>query len=148
MSDERLVRKVLRSLPQRFAYKVAAIEEAKDITKMSLEELMGSLITFEMNHIGDQGADKRARGIALKASVQQGVQESVQPDETELNENMMLLMKNFNKWRKNNGKTSLKFKKKDQTAENSQKDESAQKEIPRRGIQIFINIYTKKSSWI
>ena len=48
-SDIKLVRKTLRSLPERFAYKVAAIEEARDLNTMSLKELMGSLQTFELN---------------------------------------------------------------------------------------------------
>ena len=39
--EEKLVRKALRSLPQRFSYKVTAIEEAKDIQVMKLDELMG-----------------------------------------------------------------------------------------------------------
>ena len=43
MSEEKLVRKTLRSLPKRFAYKVITIEEAKDVRNMKLEELMGSL---------------------------------------------------------------------------------------------------------
>ncbi|KAH6797199.1 hypothetical protein C2S52_021753 [Perilla frutescens var. hirtella] len=42
ISEEKLVRKVLRSLPRRFTYKVTAIEEAKDVSKMKLQELMGS----------------------------------------------------------------------------------------------------------
>ena len=58
--------KTLRSLPKRFAYKVTAIEEAKDVTSMKLEELMGSLRTFEMNFEEEQG-EKKAKGIALKA---------------------------------------------------------------------------------
>ena len=49
ISEEKLVRKALRSLPKRFAYKVTAIEEAKNVQKMKLEELIGSLRTFEMN---------------------------------------------------------------------------------------------------
>ena len=36
--EENLVRKVLKSLPKRFAYKVTVIEEAKDVRKMKLEE--------------------------------------------------------------------------------------------------------------
>ena len=39
-SEEKLVRKTLRSLPKRFAYKVTAIEEAKDVQNMKLDELM------------------------------------------------------------------------------------------------------------
>ena len=42
-SDTKLVRKTLRSLPERFAYKVAAIEKARDVQNMRLDELMGSL---------------------------------------------------------------------------------------------------------
>ena len=39
----KLVRKVLRPLRKRFSYKVMAIEEAKNLDPMKLEELMGSL---------------------------------------------------------------------------------------------------------
>src|ERR1044072_2014787 len=48
MSDEKLVRKLLRSLPKRFAMKVTAIEEAQDIASMQVDELIGSLQTFEL----------------------------------------------------------------------------------------------------
>ena len=53
-SDAKLVRKTLRSLPERFAYKVAAIEEAKDVDSMKLDELMGSLRTFELKFKKDK----------------------------------------------------------------------------------------------
>ena len=39
----KLVRKTLRSLPNRFVIKVVTIEEAKDVNTMRLDELMGSL---------------------------------------------------------------------------------------------------------
>ena len=42
-SNTKLVRKTLRSLPKRFAYKVTAIEKARDVNTMKLDELMGSL---------------------------------------------------------------------------------------------------------
>jgi len=48
MSEERLVRKILRSLPKKFDMNVTAIEEAQDIANMKVEELIGSLQTFEM----------------------------------------------------------------------------------------------------
>jgi hypothetical protein len=48
MSEEKLVRKILRSLPKRFDMKVTAIEEAQDISKMKIEELIGSLQNFEI----------------------------------------------------------------------------------------------------
>ena len=46
MTDEKLVRKILRSLPKRFAMKVTAIEEAQNISKMQVDELIGSLQTL------------------------------------------------------------------------------------------------------
>ncbi|MDD0213341.1 hypothetical protein PSY81_23325, partial [Shigella flexneri] len=70
-SDEKLVRKTLRSLPKRFAYKVTAIEEAKDVRKMKLEELIGSLRTFEMN-LDEEKGDKKSTGIAFQVGNQEG----------------------------------------------------------------------------
>src|SRR4051812_6954098 len=46
MTKEKLVRKILRSLPKRFDTKVTAIEEAQDINNMKLDKLIGSLQTF------------------------------------------------------------------------------------------------------
>ncbi|CAM8903158.1 unnamed protein product [Rhodiola kirilowii] len=66
IDEERLVSKVLRSLPPRFAMKVTAIEEMHDITKLKLDELMGSLRTYEINHDFQTGDVK---GIALKADM-------------------------------------------------------------------------------
>ena len=48
LTDEKLVRKILRFLPQRFDMKVIAIEEAQDISNMKVDELIGSLQNFEI----------------------------------------------------------------------------------------------------
>ncbi|XP_073131941.1 uncharacterized protein [Henckelia pumila] len=48
ISNERLVSKVLRSVPKRFHTKVCAIDESKDISIMGLDELISSLRTYEM----------------------------------------------------------------------------------------------------
>ncbi|CAM8920240.1 unnamed protein product [Rhodiola kirilowii] len=66
IDEERLASKVLRSLPPRFAMKVTAIEKMHDITKLKLDELMGSLRTNEINHDFQTGDVK---GIALKADM-------------------------------------------------------------------------------
>ncbi|CAM8947911.1 unnamed protein product [Rhodiola kirilowii] len=66
IDEERLASKVLRSLPPRFAMKVTTIEEMHDITKLKLDELMGSLRTYEINHDFQTGEEK---GIALKADM-------------------------------------------------------------------------------
>ena len=60
-SDTKLVRKTLRSLPKRFAYKVTAIEEARDVSTMKLDKLIGSLQTFELN----LKQNKKDKSIAL-----------------------------------------------------------------------------------
>ena len=43
-----LVQKILRSLPDKWDPKVISIQEAKDLNTISLDELMGSLITHEL----------------------------------------------------------------------------------------------------
>ncbi|XP_073061940.1 uncharacterized protein [Primulina eburnea] len=66
ISSKRLVNKILRSLPERFNIKICAIDEAKDTSKMSVEDLISSLRTFEMN-LDMQKKDK-GKTIALQAS--------------------------------------------------------------------------------
>ena len=41
--EPKIVRKVLKSLPERFHAKITAIEESKDINKIPLTELVGNL---------------------------------------------------------------------------------------------------------
>ncbi len=43
----RIVRKVLRSLPKRFSLKITYIEESKDFDSIKIEELVGSLQSYE-----------------------------------------------------------------------------------------------------
>ena len=45
ISEPKILRKVLRSLPKRFHAKIMAIEESKDIDKIPLTELVGNLQT-------------------------------------------------------------------------------------------------------
>ena len=58
-----MVRKILRSLLDRFRAKVTAIEESKDVDSLKIDELVGSLQTFEMMLV----SPRKAKGIALKA---------------------------------------------------------------------------------
>ena len=43
-----IMRKVLRSLPERFHAKIIVIEESKDIDKIPLTKLVGNLQTYEL----------------------------------------------------------------------------------------------------
>lgn len=47
ITEKAVVTKVLRSLTPKFDYVVASIEEAKDINKLTMDELTGSLQVYE-----------------------------------------------------------------------------------------------------
>jgi RNA-binding protein YhbY len=47
--DAKLIKKILRSLPERFRIKVTTIEESKDLDSMKIEELVGSLQSYEFS---------------------------------------------------------------------------------------------------
>ena len=52
--EPKIVRKVFRSLPERFHGKITAIEESKDIDKIPLIELVGNLQTYELGTEGQE----------------------------------------------------------------------------------------------
>ena len=66
ISKPKIARKVLRSLPDRFHAKITVIEESKDIDKIPLTELVGSLQTYKLGltRIGKSG---KSKSMALKA---------------------------------------------------------------------------------
>ena len=49
IAESKIVRKILRSLLERFHAKITAIEEVKDIDQIPLIELVGNLQTYEMD---------------------------------------------------------------------------------------------------
>ena len=55
------VMKILRSLPSKCHTKVIAIQEAKDLTKLPMEELIGSLMTYGSIWQRQESEDKRRR---------------------------------------------------------------------------------------
>lgn len=48
ISEPKIVRKILRSLPKLFKPKVTAIEKSKDIATIKVKELVGSLQTYKL----------------------------------------------------------------------------------------------------
>ena len=98
--EPEIVRKVLRSLPERFHAKIIAIEESKDIDKIPLIELVGNLQTYELGltRIGKSG---KGKSMALKAK-------SSDTDESSEDEDSKLksyITRHFKKFMKNaNGK--------------------------------------------
>ena len=100
ISEPKIVRKVLRSLPKRFHAKITVIEESKDIDKILLTELVGNLQTHELGltRIGKSG---KGKSMALKAK-------SSDTDESSDNEDSKMkfyITRQFKKFMKNaNGK--------------------------------------------
>ena len=64
--EPKIVRKVLRSLPERFHAKITAIEESKDIDKIPLIELVVNLQTYELGLTRIEKSSK-SKSMALKA---------------------------------------------------------------------------------
>jgi len=64
--EPKIVRKVLRSLPERFHAKITAIEESKDIDKIPLTELVRNLQTYEIG-LSRIGKSSKGKSMALKA---------------------------------------------------------------------------------
>ena len=98
--EPKIMRKVLRSLPERFYAKITAIDKSKDIDKIPLTELVGNLQTYDLGltRIGKLG---KAKSMALKAK-------NSNTDESSNNENSKMksyITKQFKKFMKNaNGK--------------------------------------------
>ena len=62
----KVVRKVLRSLLERFHAKITAIEESKDIDSIPLAELVGNLQTYELS-LTRIGKGSKSKSLSLKA---------------------------------------------------------------------------------
>ena len=98
--EPKIVRKVLRSLPERFHAKITVIEESKDIDKIPLTDLVGNLQTYELGltRIGKSG---KSMSMALKAK-------SSDTDKSSDDEDSMMksyITRQFKKFMKNaNGK--------------------------------------------
>ena len=54
--EDEMVKRLLRSLPKSWRSTVMAIREAKDLNKISLDEICGSLLTYkqEVNQIDEE----------------------------------------------------------------------------------------------
>ena len=62
IEDAKVVRKILRSLQESFRAKVTTIEESKDLDEINIQELIGSLQTYELG----LPSHKLSKSLALK----------------------------------------------------------------------------------
>ncbi|RVW28775.1 hypothetical protein CK203_089226 [Vitis vinifera] len=93
------VMKILRSLPSKWHTKVTTIQEAKDLTKLPMEELIGSLVTYEINLTKklQEGEDKKKKRITLTATIkeEEDVEEEKPSDE---DDDLALIKRKLNKY--------------------------------------------------
>ena len=102
--------KILRSLPSKWHTKVTAIQEAKDLTKLPMEELIRSLITYEINLAKklQEGEDKKKKSIALKATTKE--EEDVEEEKpSEEDDDLAFITGNLNKYMKGERFRGRKF---------------------------------------
>ena len=77
--DSSSVRKILWSLPKSFHAKVIAIEESKDLDEIKVQELIGSLQTYELS----LPSQRNSKSLALK-TITGGVEAQDSLDEGEV----------------------------------------------------------------
>ena len=95
-----MVKRLLRSLPKSWRSTVVAIREAMDLNKISLDEICGSLFTYEqeVNQIDEEEKKKlvkKKNGIALKTSSRS--QELYEDSCEDENAEMAMLAKRYKK---------------------------------------------------
>ncbi|GKB23161.1 hypothetical protein Tco_0862562 [Tanacetum coccineum] len=100
-SSKNHVRKFLRALPMKWRAKVTAIEEAKDLGTLSLDELIKNLKVYEMvldnDGVGSKITKENVKSLALKANITRGQtsNNSTCQDESDEDEEINLMAKNF-----------------------------------------------------
>ena len=101
----KVVRKILRFLPESFWAKVTAIEERKDQDEIKIQKLIGSLQTYELR----LPSHKSSKSLALK-NINKRMDDSSKEDDVE--KEVVFLAKNFRQFlkMKNNGKSFGKGK--------------------------------------
>ena len=99
IENTKVVRKILRSLPESFRAKVTAIEN-KDLDEIKIQELIRSLQTYEL----ELPSHKSNKSLALK-TINERIGDS--SDEDDVEKEVTFLTKNFRKFlkMKNNGKS-------------------------------------------
>ncbi|XP_028082490.1 uncharacterized protein LOC114283818 [Camellia sinensis] len=96
-TNAKIVRKVLQSLPKSWENKVIAVIEVRDLSTLSLDELMGFLLTHEIiMREGKEEEDKnKKKGIAFKSTTKSQEKEE---DASEEDEEMTFITKRFKRF--------------------------------------------------
>ena len=132
--EPKIVRKVLRSLLERFHANITAIEKSKDIDKIPLTELIGNLQTYELG-LTKIGKFDKSKSMALKAK-------SSETDESFDDENSKMksyITRQFKKFMKNaNGKGFNKDRRQSSSSQFKGKDKDKGKKDAKEGGQYTV----------
>ncbi|GJX77266.1 hypothetical protein Tco_0324077 [Tanacetum coccineum] len=105
-SSKNYVRKFLRALHPKWHAKVMAIEESKDLTSLSLDELIGNLKVYEVIIKKDsemvKGKREENRSLALKAKKESSDDDSLTSDSED--EEYAMAVRDFKKFFKRRGR--------------------------------------------
>ena len=88
IEDAKVVRKILRSLPESFQAKVTVIEENKDLNEIKIQELIGSLQTYKL----ELPSHKSNKSLAFK-TINERIGDS--PGKDDVENEVAFLAKNF-----------------------------------------------------
>ena len=99
--EPKIVRKVLRSLSERFHGKITTIEELKDIDQIPLIELVGNLQTYELGLTRIEKSSK-SKSMALKAK-SNDTDESFNDEDSKMKSDITRQFKKFMKSAKAKG---------------------------------------------
>ena len=91
--DSKVVRKILRSLPESFRAKVTTIEESKDLNEIKVQKLIGSLQTYELS-LPNQ---RKSKSLALK-TINERVETHDSSDKDVIEKDVAYLANNFRKF--------------------------------------------------
>ncbi|GJU68759.1 zf-CCHC domain-containing protein [Tanacetum coccineum] len=105
-SSKNNVRKFLRALHPKWRAKVTTIEESKDLTSLSLDELIGNLKVYEIIIKNDfemvKGKREQNRSLALKAKKESSDEDSSNSDSED--EEYVMAVNEFKKFFKRRGR--------------------------------------------
>ena len=93
--DSKIVRKILRSLPESFCAKVTAIKESKDLNEIKIQELISSLQTYKLS----LPSRRKIKSLTLK-TINERMEAQDFSDEDEVEKEVAYLAKNFCKFLK------------------------------------------------
>ena len=90
MEDSKVIKKILRSSPKSFRAKVTTIKESKDLDEIKIQELIGSLQTYELS-LPNQ---RKSKSLALK-TINERIEVLDSSDQYVVEKDVAYLAKNF-----------------------------------------------------